>query len=70
MAARAPWRVSGDYQLNTRRLTSRHLEVVLLVVLCPLLGDDDDIPPDVLRLAAKQQLDHLRLFLQTLQFLQ
>ena len=46
-----------------------NLEAGLVVAPVALLGDDDDVSPDLLGVVTKQ-LDHLRLLLQTLQLLE
>ena len=46
-----------------------NLEAGLVVVPAALLGDDDDVPPDLLGVVT-EQLDDLRLVLQILQLLE
>ena len=64
----------GQRSLNTdsaslSKSLNDNLEAGLVVVPAALLGDDDDVPPDLLGVVT-EQLDDLRLVLQILQLLE
>ena len=64
----------GQRSLNTDSVSlskslNDNLEAGLVVVPAALLGDDDDVPPDLLGVVT-EQLDDLRLVLQILQLLE